>query len=138
MFEHCLYFNTTALARLLDKQWTIAFKVFDLTPSQAFLLRVVLDTPGSSPAVLAKKMAISRPTATRALDGLEQKGYVSRSTSDHDGREMLIFPTSLADSVAEALKVASTAVTKSHKKILGEELFASTVAQAREVRSRLD
>ena len=42
MFDHCLYFNTTALARLLEKEWTAAFAGFDLTPPQAFLLRFPL------------------------------------------------------------------------------------------------
>jgi hypothetical protein len=36
MFDHCLYFNTTALARLVDKEWTLAFKPFGVTPSQGF------------------------------------------------------------------------------------------------------
>ena len=45
MFDHCFYFNTTALARILEREWTRAFKPFGLTPSQAFMLRVVLEKP---------------------------------------------------------------------------------------------
>ena len=48
MFDHCLYFNTTALARLLEKEWSAAFASFELTPPQAFMLRLVLDQPGLS------------------------------------------------------------------------------------------
>jgi len=43
MFDHCLYFNTSALARRLEREWTVAFKPFDLTPPQAFTLRAVLE-----------------------------------------------------------------------------------------------
>ena len=42
MFDHCLYFNTTALARVVEREWAAAFKPFGLTPPQGFLLRLVL------------------------------------------------------------------------------------------------
>ncbi len=137
MFEQCLYFNTTALARLLEKQWAIAFKPFDLTPPQAFMLRVVLESPGLSPGEVAKEMAIARPTATRALDGLELKGFVSRSSSDHDGREALVFPTKAALAIEDSLKAASANVTKQYKKKLSDELFGETVKNAKAVRALL-
>src|SRR5437016_3065805 len=38
MFDHCLYFNTTSLARVVEREWTKAFKPFGVTPSQGFLL----------------------------------------------------------------------------------------------------
>ena len=69
MFDQCLYFNTTALARVLEREWTKAFKPFGLTPSQAFMLRAILDKPGLLQSELAAGLAISRPTATRSLDG---------------------------------------------------------------------
>src|SRR6187402_2369265 len=96
MFATCLYFNTTALARLLERQWTRAFQPFDLTPPQAFMLRAVLDHAGQSLSELASSMVISRPTATRALDGLSAKRLVERSPSGRDGREIAIHPTAAA------------------------------------------
>jgi DNA-binding MarR family transcriptional regulator len=78
MFDHCLYFNTTALARLLEREWTRAFKQFGLTPSQAFMLRVVLEKPSLLQRELAKELVISRPTATRTLDGLQKMQLVER------------------------------------------------------------
>ena len=78
MFEHCLYFNTAALARMLEKAWAEAFRPFDLAPPQAFMLRAVLDHPGRSPSELAQIMVIAKPTATRCLDGLCAKGLVER------------------------------------------------------------
>jgi DNA-binding MarR family transcriptional regulator len=138
MFEHCLYFNATALARVLEKQWAIAFKPFDLTPPQAFMLRVILDTPGLSPGEVAKAMAIARPTATRGLDGLVLKGFVHRSASEQDGRESLVFPTDAAIAIEQALKAASASVTKRYKKALSEELFSETVERTKAVRSLLE
>jgi DNA-binding MarR family transcriptional regulator len=138
MFEHCLYFNTTALARLLEKQWAIAFKPFDLTPPQAFMLRVVLETPGLSPGDVAKVMAIARPTASRALDGLALKGFIRRSASEQDGREAFVFPTDAAIAIEPALKAASASVTKRYKKILSDALFSETVERTKTVRALLE
>ena len=103
MFDHCLYFNTTALARQLEREWAKAFESFDLTPPQAFLLRTILDKPGLLQGEYAKGMVISRPTATRALDGLMAKSLIVRKSSERDGREQSIFPTAAAIAMATPL-----------------------------------
>ncbi|WP_437737189.1 MarR family winged helix-turn-helix transcriptional regulator [Sorangium sp. So ce1335] len=137
MFEHCLYFNTTALARLLEREWAEAFKPFDLTPPQAFLLRVVLEEPGLLQREIADRMTISRPTATRAIDGLQAKGLVERRASARDGREWEIHPKPKAVALKAAINEASGAVTARLKKVLGAGEFSDTVARVRHVRSAL-
>ena len=107
MFEQCLYFNTTSLARKLEREWTVAFKSFSLTAPQAFMLRVILQKPASLQSELAKEMNISRSTATRTLDGLHKLGYVKRITSAKDGRESEFHPTAKALKIRDALNEAS-------------------------------
>ena len=138
MFDHCLYFNTTALARVLERQWAAAFKPFDLSPPQAFLLRAILDRPGLRQGELAASLVISRPTATRALDGLAAKGLVERGPSGEDGREQLVHPTAKAVAIHAELNDASGRVTRRLKRLLGEEAFAQTVGRVRQVRSALE
>jgi len=137
MFDHCLYFNTTALARQLEREWALAFKPFGLTPPQAFLLRAIVDKPGLAQRELAAALVISRPTATRALDGLEGKGLIERRASADDGREQFIHPTSGALAMHAAINEASARVTRRLKKRLGEEVFTETVGKVRGVRSAL-
>lgn len=137
MFDHCLYFNTTALARQLEKEWANAFALFELTPAQAFMLRTVLEKPGLLQREIAESMAIARPTATRALDGLAAKGFIKRIGSEHDGREQTVHPTPAAVEIHVALNEASQVVTARLKKVLGQEVFADTVARVRGVRSVL-
>lgn len=137
MFDHCLYFNTTALARRLEREWVTAFKPFDLSPPQAFLLRAVLATPGVPQRKLAAALAIARPTATRALDQLAEKGFIERKTSGGDGREVVIFPTENACKIKVTLNDASGRVTQRLKRCLGEEMFVDTVNKVRGVRSAL-
>lgn len=137
MFDHCLYFNATALARQLEREWTAAFKPQGLTPPQAFLLRAVLDHPGRAQRELADALVIARPTVTRALDGLAAKGLIERRASDADGREQFIHPTPRALALHAALNEASGRVTRRLKKVLGEGDFAETVARIRGVRAHL-
>ena len=138
MFDHCLYFNTTALARTLEREWTKAFKPFGLTPSQAFMLRVVLEKPSLLQNELAKELAISRPTATRTLDGLQKLGLIERRTTESDGREYAIYPTELAQNMKASLNAASAAVTKRLKKELGHNHFEETVSKMKNIRTTLE
>ncbi|NMM36737.1 MAG: MarR family transcriptional regulator [Glaciimonas sp.] len=137
MFDHCLYFNTTALARVLEREWTKVFKPFGLTPSQAFMLRVVLEKPGLLHSELATELAISRATTTRTLDGLQKMKLLERRTTEHDGRQSAIQPTALAIAMKEKLNAAGAEVTKRLKKELGITHFDETVTKMRGVRSAL-
>ena len=137
MFEQCLYFNTTSLARQLEREWTSAFKPFGLTTSQAFMLRVVLDKAPLLQSELALEMNISRPTATRGLDGLERLGLIKRLASEKDGREQEIHPTKKAVELKDAINAASGAVTKRLKKVLRTNHFEGVVGQLRGICSAL-
>lgn len=137
MFEQCLYFNTTSLARKLEREWTLAFKPFGLTPSQAFMLRVILDKPGSYQNALAKEMNITKPTASRGLDGLEKLGLIERLPSADDAREMEIHPTNKAKEMRDGINAASGEVTKKFKKLLGANEFLDVVGKLRRISNAL-
>ena len=138
MFDHCLYFNPTALARRLEREWTEAFSMFGLSPPQAFMLRVILAKPGLLQRELADELSIARPTATRALDLLQTKGLIERRGRDGDGREVCIQPTKNAIAIHAALNKASGTVTSKLKRLLGEAEFGETVSKIRSVRSGLE
>ena len=137
MFDHCLYFNTTALARVLEREWSRAFKPFGLTPSQAFMLRVVLEKPALLQGELAKELAIARPTATRTLDGLQKLNLVERRATHTDGRAQAIHPTPSAIALRDSLHAASAVVTERLKNALGAAHFDDTVTRTRQIRGAL-
>jgi len=87
---------------------------------------------------LADALAISRPTATRVLDGLAAKGLIERRDSERDGREYAIHPTRKATALLSPLNEASAKVTKRLKKQLSEEVFSNTVSRMRGVRTALE
>ena len=138
MFDQCLYFNTSALARRLEREWSAAFASFDLTPPQAFTLRAVVDHPGMLQGELAQELAIARATATRALDGLESKGLIKRHSHERDGREQSIEPTDKAIAIKVSLDNASRAVTTRMKSLLGAAEFSDVVSKLRTIRKTLD
>ena len=99
-----------------------------MTPSQAFLLRVVLEKNGALQSELAREMNISRSTATRTLDQLEKLHYVQRQQSANDGRETVIVSTVRAKNIWTELNEASGEVTKRMKRTLGDRAFKDVVA----------
>ncbi len=137
MFDHCLYFNTTALARLVDKEWTLAFKPFGVTPSQGFLLRLVLKHPGLLQHEIAAELTISRPTATRLLDGLQALSLIERRSLESDGRHWAVYPTARAEALHAGINRASGEVTRRIQQQIGKENFDETVARVRSVSSAL-
>lgn len=137
MFDHCLYFNTTALARVVEREWAAAFKPLGVTPPQGFLLRLVLAQPGLSQYEIAEALTISRPTATRLIDGLQALGLLERREAEHDARHWSVFPTRKAEALHEALNTASGAVTKRIQQEIGKDNFSDTVGKVRAVCSAL-
>ncbi len=137
MFDQCLYFNSTALARQLEREWATAFRPFGLTPPQAFMLRTILASPALLQRELAAAMGIARPTATRTLDGLQTLKLIERRATERDGREYAIFPTAKAQSLQDQLNAASGEVTKRLKRSLGAAQFEKIVTTVRSARKML-
>jgi DNA-binding MarR family transcriptional regulator len=138
MFDQCLYFNTTALARTLEREWSKALKPFGLTPSQAFMLRAVVERPGLLQSNLADALAISRPTATRTLDGLQKLGLVERWSTERDGRESAIHPAGDAHALMKRIGAVNSDITRKMRRKLGPAHFDETVTKVRRVRTRLE
>lgn len=137
MFDHCLYFNTTALARVVEREWATAFRPFGLTPPQGFLLRLVLAKPGQSQHELATELTIARPTATRLLDGLQTLGLIERREAPHDARHWAVYPMPAAHEIHAGINAASGQVTQRIQRQIGKENFNDTVSKVKGVCSAL-
>ena len=73
-----------------------------LSLTQALLLSALLERPELTVGALAARAEVSKPTATRMLDGLERDGYVTRRPCEHDRRAVLIALTPEGERVLQA------------------------------------
>ncbi|WP_176057569.1 MarR family winged helix-turn-helix transcriptional regulator [Paraburkholderia sp. BCC1876] len=137
MFDHCLYFNSSALARLTEREWTTAYAPFGLTPAQGFVLRVVLASPGSLSSEVASLLGIARPTATRLIDNLCDKELVERCQGEADAREWGVYPTQAGKALDRPITEASAQIARTLRSKIGRELFESTVSGMHDVRKAL-
>jgi DNA-binding MarR family transcriptional regulator len=133
MFDQCLYFNTTSLARQLEREWTLAFKPYGLTPSQAFMLRVILAKAPIAYTSLAAELNITKATCSRTVEGLCKLNMVQRVQADADARSFELVPTTAARSIHEQLDQSSASVTRKIKKIIGDQQFNSVVSTLRSI-----
>ncbi|MEO6917690.1 MAG: MarR family transcriptional regulator [Collimonas sp.] len=137
MFDHCLYFNTTALARIVEREWNAAYQPFDLTAPQGFVLRAVLRRPGLLSSEVADVFGIARPTATRLLDALLSKDLIERRPSADDGREWNIFPTAAALALDVPINAVSAEMAQRLRARIGGDRFDGSIAALRGIRESI-
>lgn len=137
MFEECLYFNSNALARTVTRVWAEAYKPFSLSPSHAFLLRVILAKPGLMPNELAKELSLSRSTVTRFLDSLEKRDFLIRKIAIQDGRRVQIYPTKAAISIHDKLDQTGKDLSKLMGEIIGQGDLSQAISKLRKLQRTL-
>ena len=138
MFEECLYFNSNSLARTVGRIWIAAYRQYNLSPPQAFLLRAVLANPGLFPRELAGELNLSRSTITRFLDSLEKRDFLTRKPTKKDGRELQVYPTKAAKEIHQELDGIGRNLTKFMREKIGKDELSQTVAKLREVQQFLE
>jgi|APSaa5957512622_1039677.scaffolds.fasta_scaffold175736_1 DNA-binding MarR family transcriptional regulator len=103
--ESCLFFNTNAFSRLLNKIAENEFKILKLSPAHGTLLLIVFDNPGINPKELSRHLHLTPSTITRFVDALVKKDYVSKKSK---GKSVFIHPTenglSLKSDIAKAYR----------------------------------
>lgn len=137
MFERCLYFNTNALTRKLNSIWEEAFSQFDLPPSHAYLLRLVLESPGQTQQELARELSLNKSTVNRFVVALEKKNLLVRESDAHDQREKRIKPSGKAMSIHRELEKLGKDLYLSMCSTLGKKYVESFVNAARNINKAL-
>lgn len=139
MFERCLYFNVNALARTVNRIWDEAFAEFGLSPSHAYLLRLVLAEPGISPKQIGEELQLEKSTITRFLDALEKKGMVRRTSGAiEDARRLRVYPGRKAEKLAEALEAKGNELYRRMQQTIGDAELVSLVKALRDTRQAID
>ena len=138
MFERCLYFNINALTRAVNRIWDEAFAEFDLSPAHAYLIRLVLDSPGLSPRQISQELKLEKSTITRFLDALEKKRLLLRKpSSSGDAREQSIYPSKKAEKISARLEEKGNQLYQTMTSSIGKKNLTSLVGELRKIETSL-
>lgn len=91
------YINRTSRLGVLYRNEKL--KAYGLKGIHHSYILNICQNPGISQEKLAQLIFVNKSTVTRQLASLEEKGYIYRSPSAHDGRELLVYPTDRAHEV---------------------------------------
>lgn len=81
-----LFEATFALLRLLGRNFRREREPLNITPTQYHALAIMHDAGTSTLMEMASLLKVAGPTATRAIDALEQKGLVVKDRDPQDRR----------------------------------------------------
>jgi DNA-binding MarR family transcriptional regulator len=115
------------------QRWSGDLEAGGLSSAQYILLVPLLDGRARSVRELAEAAAVSSPTATRMLDGLERDGMVERRPSESDRRCVLVDVTSAG---REALLAGRTAA-RARRRALYDQLEPAEREDAERILRRL-
>lgn len=130
MFERCLYFNSNALVRKLNRLWDEAYAETGLSAPHAYLLRTVCHQPGLTQQQVADELQLEKSTVTRFVKALLDKGLISRQPGD-DGRENLLVATPAGKQICKQANEVGNRLYKKMRQRIGEDAFTSLVSDMR-------
>ena len=137
MFEKCIYFNTNALVRNINKIWDEAFKPFGLSPSHAYVLRLVLNQPGIAMKQIAESLELAPSTVTRFVESLINKNLLIRELDEKDKRGARIYPTTNAKKIHKKLEKTGDELYLTMNQIIGKTAFSNLVSDIKKTRQKL-
>jgi len=134
MFERCLYFNSNALVRRINKKWEQAYEKTGLSPAHAYLLRLLLDKGELSQKQIAEELQLEKSTVTRFVTALEDKGLLDR---EKVGREQIIRPTATAIKMKQQLNRIGDELYQELQHTLGVTELKQMVGRVKSVGHKL-
>ena len=116
--ECCLFFTANSLARIITKMGEEEFASVGMTPSYAFLLTLVVESPGITQKELAEKMNMAPSTVSRFIDALVKRGFLIK---EGHGRMTYIHPTEKGQQMKSNITEVWTNLFQRYSKSLGQE-----------------
>ena len=116
--ECCLFFTANSLARDITRMGEEEFASIGMTPSYAFLLMLVADSPGISQKELSSEMNMAASTVSRFIDALIRRGLLSKKVN---GRTSYIHPTEKGLALQESIRQVWRNLYDRYSNILGKK-----------------
>ncbi|WP_410769046.1 MarR family winged helix-turn-helix transcriptional regulator [Fontibacillus sp. BL9] len=107
------------IASLLQKE----LKAYDITPEQWSVLHQIDRSEGMIQREIAARTGKDKPTTTRILDHLENKGLVYKQTGQQDRRSFLVYSTERGKALIRDTLRIEEGVTEEVKACLSAEEY---------------
>lgn len=122
MFEKCIYFNSNAFVRRLNRIWDDAYKSTGLSAPHAYLLRLVCHEPGITQKEAGEHLKLEKSTITRFVSVLEEQGFLNRYAGE-TGREVSLRATAAGQRLGKQLDDIGAGLYKRMRKEIGGKQF---------------
>jgi len=126
MFEKCIYFNSNAFVRGLNRIWDEAYKPSGLSAPHAYLLRLVCSEPGITQKEAGRQLQLEKSTITRFVSALEEKNLLIRQAGEN-GREVCLKASAAGKRLGKQLDDIGAELYKKLRKQLGVSQFENIV-----------
>ena len=131
----CLYFTANALSRVMTRMADEAFATTGLSPSHAFVLMSVNDSPGIQPGELSRQMQLTPSTVTRLVEKLEGRGLVERQSA---GKATQVLPTAASKAMQPKLKACWKSLYERYAEVLGKDVAVELTGTVNQARMKLE
>ena len=116
LLHNCLYFTANSLSRIITRMAEEEFRKTGLSPSHAFLMMLVTDSPGIGQKELCEKLHLAPSTVTRFIDALVYKGFLTRQS---EGKASNVYPTKAGEALRKPIDEAWKRLHQRYAKVLG-------------------
>ncbi len=133
--HQCLYFTANSLCRAITRLADEEFAITGISPSHAFLLRVVSENPGIMQKDLGVMLNFAPSTVTRFVDHLIRRGLAERRV---EGRAAQIYPTERGLMLQPTIAAAWQALYNRYYALLGQEAVRELTQMLHAAAERLE
>lgn len=116
LLHNCLYFTANSLSRIITRMAEEEFRKTGLSPSHAFLMMLVADSPGIGQKELCEQLHLAPSTVTRFIDALVYKGFLIRQS---EGKASNVYATKEGEKLRKPIDEAWKRLHQRYAKVLG-------------------
>jgi DNA-binding MarR family transcriptional regulator len=131
----CLYFVTNSLARKIEKLATESWKKVELSPSHAYLLLLVIETPGMQPTAISEQLDLTPSTITRLIEKLEEKRLVVRTV---EGKTTSVNATAKARQLLPQMQECLDDFSRKYSEVVGKEESSKLIQHINRISDKLE
>ncbi|BCN31775.1 MarR family winged helix-turn-helix transcriptional regulator [Anaeromicropila herbilytica] len=131
----CLYFSSNKLSRVVGKIADEEFKITGLSPTYAYLVRILYEYDGITQKEIGEILHITASTTTRFIDKLENKGLLNRKI---EGKNSYIYLTDKGRSLQDDIKKAWSNLHQRYAELLTKEEYDQLITMMNSVANRLE